>query len=80
MSDDLQPRARYGVAFWRAHHDPLAAVHCYSPDRRAERPASHLAQFRGVVQINGYPGFARLVRSGERHVASSCNEHWQSRQ
>ena len=40
--------------------DPPAAVYLYSPDRRAERPASHLAQFRGVVQVDGYPGFERL--------------------
>ena len=27
--------------------DPPAAVYLYSPDRRAERPAAHLARFRG---------------------------------
>ena len=41
--------------------DPPAAVYLYSPDRRAERPASHLARFRGVVQVDGYPGFERLA-------------------
>src|SRR2546421_12661360 len=40
--------------------DPPAAVYLYSPDRRAERPASHLAQFTGVLQVDGYPGFERL--------------------
>ena len=40
--------------------DPPAAVYLYSPDRRAERPASHLTWFRGVVQVDGYPGFERL--------------------
>jgi transposase len=40
--------------------DPPAAVYLYSPDRRAERPTSHLAWFRGVVQVDGYPGFERL--------------------
>jgi transposase len=40
--------------------DPPAAVYLYSPDRRAERPASHLTRFRGIVQVDGYPGFERL--------------------
>jgi transposase len=40
--------------------DPPAAVYLYSPDRRAERPASHLTRFRGVVQVDGYAGFERL--------------------
>jgi len=37
--------------------DPPAAVYFYSPDRRAERPASHLTKFKGIVQVDGYPGF-----------------------
>jgi transposase len=40
--------------------DPPAAVYLYSPDRKAERPAAHLAKFKGVVQVDGYPGFERL--------------------
>jgi transposase len=40
--------------------DPPAAVYLYSPDRKAERPASHLAKFKGVVQVDGYPGFEQL--------------------
>jgi transposase len=40
--------------------DPPAAVYLYSPDRKAERPVSHLTRFSGVVQVDGYPGFERL--------------------
>jgi transposase len=40
--------------------DPPAALYLYSPDRKAERPVSHLAKFRGVLQVDGYPGFERL--------------------
>jgi hypothetical protein len=40
--------------------DPPAAIYLYSPDRKAERPAAHLAKFKGVVQVDGYPGFDRL--------------------
>ena len=54
--------------------DPPAAVYLYSPDRRAERPASHLAQFRGIVQVDGYPGFERLTTSGQIQLAA-CWAH-----
>src|SRR6185312_14669909 len=33
-------------------------------DRRAERPASHLEHFRGVLQVDCYAGFERLTASG----------------
>ena len=54
--------------------DPPAAVYLYSPDRRAERPASHLGQFRGVVQVDGYPGFERLCAGGNIQLAA-CWAH-----
>jgi len=54
--------------------DPPAAVYLYSPDRRAERPAAHLAGFRGVVQVDGYPGFERLATAGHIQLAA-CWAH-----
>lgn len=54
--------------------DPPAAIYLYSPDRRAERPASHLAKFRGVVQVDGYPGFERLRTGGNIELAA-CWAH-----
>jgi transposase len=44
--------------------DPPAAICFYAPDRKAERPASHLEHFRGVLQVDGYAGFERLTASG----------------
>jgi len=38
-----------------------AAAYVYSEDRRGERPAGHLAGFRGVLQVDGYAGFKRLA-------------------
>ena len=58
---------------WRGP-DPPAAVYLYSPDRRAERPISHLAKFRGVVQVDGYPGFERLTTGGQIQLAA-CWAH-----
>ncbi len=54
--------------------DPPAAVYFYSPDRRAERPASHLAKFKGIVQVDGYPGFDRLREGGDIQLAA-CWAH-----
>ena len=36
----------------------------YSPDRKSEHPAVHLATFRGVLQADGYAGFNRLYEKG----------------
>src|SRR5258707_14977059 len=54
--------------------DPPAAVYFYSPDRRAERPPSHLANFKGVLQVDGYPGFERLSDGGDIKLVA-CWSH-----
>jgi transposase len=54
--------------------DPPAVVYLYSPDRRAERPAAHLANFRGTVQVDGYPGFEQLPTAGHIQLAA-CWAH-----
>lgn len=38
-----------------------AAVYAYSEDRKGARPAAHLAEFHGVLQVDGYAGFKRLA-------------------
>jgi transposase len=45
---------------WRRPGHP-AAAYVYSEDRKAEHPVSHLKGFRGLLQVDGYAGFARLV-------------------
>ena len=54
--------------------DPPAVVYLYSPDRRAEHPAAHLANFRGIVQVDGYPGFEQLPTAGHIQLAA-CWAH-----
>ena len=44
--------------------DPPAVLYRYSPDRKAQRPEAHLRAFRGVLQADGYSGFAGLYREG----------------
>src|SRR5689334_8434830 len=40
---------------------PPAVVYLYAEDRRGEHPAAHLAEFRGVLQVDGYSGFKSLL-------------------
>ena len=58
---------------WRGP-DPPAAVYFYSADRKAERPASHLEGFRGILQVDGYAGFERLTAGGKIALAA-CWAH-----
>ncbi len=40
---------------------PPAVVYLYAEDRKGERPAAHLAGFRGILQVDGYSGFKGLL-------------------
>lgn len=54
--------------------DPPAVVYRYSPDRKGERPQSHLSTFTGVLQADGYSGFTPLYADG-RVVEAACWAH-----
>ncbi len=43
---------------------PPAVLYRYTPDRRGEHPRAHLAGFRGILQADGYAGFAGLYQDG----------------
>jgi len=53
---------------------PPAAVYFYEPDRRAERPMTHLASFKGILHVDGYAGFEPLTRRGDV-VLAACWAH-----
>jgi transposase len=42
---------------------PPAVVYLYAEDRRGEHPAAHLAEFQGVLQVDGYGGFKSLLEN-----------------
>src|SRR6478735_353334 len=42
---------------------PPAVVYLYAEDRKGERPAAHLVDFRGILQVDGYSGFKSLLES-----------------
>jgi transposase len=52
---------------------PPGVLYCYSPDRRSEHPRAHLAPFRGILQADGYAGYARLYEQGVTEAA--CMAH-----
>jgi transposase len=35
----------------------------YAEDRKGEHPAAHLAEFTGILQVDGYSGFKRLLEN-----------------
>jgi transposase len=55
----------------RNHGDqtPPAVCYFYSPDRKAERPASHLQGFSGVFQADAYGGYDQLYICDENNIA-----------
>ncbi|MFC3323580.1 IS66 family transposase [Mesorhizobium cantuariense] len=54
--------------------EPPAAVYLFAPDRKAERPASHLKHFKGVLHVDGYAGFQQLTVKGDI-VLAACWAH-----
>ena len=53
---------------------PPAAVYLFAPDRKALRPVTHLENFAGVLQVDGYAGFEQLTRAG-RITLACCWAH-----
>ena len=49
--------------------DPPLAVYVYAPDRKAEQPIAHLADFAGVLQVDGYAGYRPLARKNSVQLA-----------
>ena len=46
----------------------------YSPDRKGERPVSHLKTFKGILQADGYAGYDRLYAQGDI-LEAACWAH-----
>lgn len=48
-----------------ASQDPPAVWFAYSPDRKGAHPRTHLKDFRGILQADGYAGFDRLFNEAD---------------
>jgi transposase len=49
--------------------DPPGVAYVYAPDRKAERPITHLAGFKGILQVDGYGGYRPLAERGDVQLA-----------
>ena len=49
--------------------DPPGVAYVYAPDRKAERPITHLAGFKGTLQVDGYGGYRALAERGDVQLA-----------
>ena len=49
--------------------DPPGVAYVYAPDRKAERPITHLAGFKGILQVDGYAGYRVLAERGDVQLA-----------
>src|SRR6202140_5492146 len=53
---------------------PAAVWFAYSPDRKGEHPQSHLSNFTGTLQADGYAGFDQIYEAG-RIQGAACWAH-----
>jgi transposase len=49
--------------------DPPAVAYVYAPDRTASQPMTHLAGFKGILQVDGYAGYRALAQKGDVSLA-----------
>jgi transposase len=49
--------------------DPPGVAYVYAPDRKAVRPITHLAGFKGILQVDGYGGYRVLAERGDVQLA-----------
>jgi transposase len=48
---------------------PVAICYFYSPDRKGERPSSHLKDYKGIFHADAYPGYDKIYEySMQMHI------------
>ncbi|MBV1688430.1 IS66 family transposase [Novosphingobium sp. G106] len=55
--------------------DPPMVAYVYAADRKAERPEAHLGDFAGILQVDGYGGYAALARRRGQVSLAFCWAH-----
>jgi len=55
--------------------DPPIVAYVYAGDRKADRPQAHLGEFAGILQVDGYGGYAALARRRQQIVLAFCWAH-----
>ncbi len=55
--------------------DPPMVAYVYAADRKGERAEGHLGDFAGILQVDGYGGYAALVKRRQQVSLAFCWAH-----
>ena len=55
--------------------DPPMVAYVYAADRKGERAEAHLGNFAGILQVDGYGGYAALARRRQQVNLAFCWAH-----
>jgi transposase len=55
--------------------DPPMVAYVYAADRKGERAEAHLGDFTGILQVDGYGGYAALARRRQQVQLAFCWAH-----
>lgn len=55
--------------------DPPMVAYVYAADRKGERAEAHLGDFSGILQVDGYGGYAALARRRQQISLAFCWAH-----
>jgi transposase len=56
-------------------NDPPMVAYVYAADRKSERAEAHLGDFAGILQVDGYGGYAALARRRNQISLAFCWAH-----
>jgi transposase len=55
--------------------DPPMVAYVYAADRKSERAEAHLGSFAGILQVDGYGGYAALAKRRQQVSLAFCWAH-----
>lgn len=55
--------------------DPPMVAYVYATDRKGERAEAHLGEFAGILQVDGYGGYAALAKRRQQIQLAFCWSH-----
>lgn len=55
--------------------DPPMVAYVYAADRKSERAETHLGDFAGILQVDGYGGYAALAKRRQQIQLAFCWAH-----
>lgn len=55
--------------------DPPTVAYVYAADRKSERAEAHLGNFAGILQVDGYGGYAALAKRRQQVQLAFCWAH-----